>query len=347
MAKRVLITGGTGFLGVHLSRYLLKKGYNVTLLDVAPLTAKDLFNKVTVINMDIKDKKRLSSAFKNMDYVVHAAAALPIQYSRKIIFENNVDGTKNVLEAALKNKVKRLIFISSTAVYGVPIHSPEKETDPLIPIGHYGESKVEGEKLCQEYQQKGLSINIVRPKSFLGPERLGVFTLYFEAMFTNKPIFILGPGNNLYQWLHVGDLSAAIESAMTIKEDGEIFNIGARKFGTWRQDFGALIKHARSKSKIVSLPVLPSQILLMILEKLRLSPIMAWHYKTLPVDSHVSIEKAERILSYNPQKSNQDILFESYDWYKEHRKELAKTKGTTHRTVWNFKILDIINKFLP
>lgn len=342
--KSILITGGTGFLGVHLARYFFKKKYKVILLDTAPLTAKDLIGKVTVITEDIRNTSNIEKYFKNVDYVVHAAAALPIHHDRKYIFDVNVGGTKSILKCALKNKVKKLVFISSTAMYGVPRTLPEKETDNIYPIGHYGESKAAAEKLCLKYQKKGLDINILRPKSFLGPERLGVFTIWFEAIYNNKPVFILGSGNNQYQLLEVGDLIKAIESALTTRISGEIFNVGAEVYGTWNQNLNELIRFAGSKSRIVALPVLPTQLALAFLEFFNLSPIVAWHYKTFPVDSYVSVEKAKKKLHYKATKSNQDILNESYDWYRKHRKEFIGKEGTTHRTVWNFKLVDLAQK---
>lgn len=341
----VLITGGTGFLGVHLARFLLKKRYNIILLDTADQTAKDLDGKVTIINADIRDFQKMETSFKNVDYVVHAAAALPIHHDRNYIFDVNVNGTKNVLKASLKNKVKKVVFISTTAMYGVPRTLPEKETDKIYPIGYYGESKAAAEKLCRDFTKKGLRTNILRPKSFLGPERLGVFTIWFEAIFQNRPVFILGKGNNLYQLLEVVDLCTAIESALLVSKSGETYNVGAERFGTWQEDLGALIKHAKSKSKIICLPVKPTQIALSILEKFNLSPIIAWHYLTFPVDSYVSIEKAKKQLKFLPKKSNQDILTETYDWYKEHRKEFIGKEGKTHRTIWNFKLVDFAQKF--
>jgi nucleoside-diphosphate-sugar epimerase len=287
----------------------------------------------------------MEKALSSVDYVVHAAAALPIHHDKKYILDVNVNGTKSVLNASLKNKVKKMVFISTTAMYGVPRSLPEKETDPIYPIGHYGESKAEAEKLCLSFAKKGLKVNILRPKSFLGPERLGVFTIWFEAIFTNRPVFILGDGNNLYQLLEVVDLCTAVESALTVRASGEIFNIGAEKFGTWRENLSNLIKKSNSKSKIISLPVLPTQVALSILEFFNLSPLVAWHYKTFPVDSYVSIDKAKKILHYKATKSNDDILTESYDWYKTHRKEFLGKEGTTHRTVWNFKLVDIAQKF--
>lgn len=345
MIKRILITGGVGFLGVHLARKLLKDGYQVTLFDTADIDAKDLIGKTTFIKGDVRDKTAVEKALKNQDFVVHAAAALPIQQSKKIIFSVNVEGTRSVLEASLKNKVKRLIFISTTAVYGIPKHLPETEDSPLDPIGDYGKSKIAAENLCKNYMEKGLSINIIRPKTFLGPERLGVFELWFEAIYTGKRVFILGNGNNHYQLLAVSDVVTAIEKALQNKVSGEIFNLGAKEFGTWRSDLQAVIEKAHSKSKIIGPPVLPSQLVLALLETLHLSPIAAWHYKTLPVDSYVSITKAEKLLKWHPQKSNKELLIESYKWYEKHRNEIINKVGTTHRVGWNFKLLNLVKKF--
>lgn len=346
MSKKVLITGGAGFLGVHLARKLLKSGYKVTLFDLNPLDAKDLIGKVKTILGDVRNKSVVAKAVKNQDYIIHAAAALPILQSKNLIFSINVDGTKNVLQASLKQKVKRLVFISSTAVYGVPKYLPEPEDALLDPIGYYGESKVLAENLCKEYMKKSLSVSILRPKTFLGPERLGVFELWFEAIYSGKKVFILGDGNNPYQLLAVSDLTDAIEKAMTSRIDNEIFNIGAKEFGSWCSDLGAIIQYARSQSNIFGFPVLPSQIILSILEKLHLSPIAAWHYKTIAAPSYVSIEKAQKLLKWQPKKSNKDLLLESYKWYENHRSEMLGKVGIGHRVGWNFKMLNLVKKFL-
>lgn len=340
--KKILVTGGCGFLGIHLARQLLKQKYEVTLLDLADLDAKDLIGKVKVIKCDVRDKNNIEKVTKDYDYVVHAAAALPILRRKEIIFDININGTKNMLEASLKNKIKRFILISSTAVYGIPRHLPEAETNPLDPIGYYGESKVAAEKLCLEYAKKGLSVNILRPKTFLGPERLGVFELWFEAIHNGRGVYILGDGNNKYQLLAVSDVVNAIIKALESKTDGEIFNIGAKEFQTWNKDLGSVIKQANSKSKIIKLPTIPSQMLLSLLEILNLSPIAAWHYKTMPIDSYISTKKAEKLLNWKPKKSNRELLIESYSWYKKHRNEIINKVGMTHRVGWNFKILNLI-----
>lgn len=345
MAKRVLITGGTGFLGVHLARRFLKEQWEVTLFDLAPLDATDLQGKVKTIQGNIQNRKEIENAIKDHDYIVHAAAALPIQRTKKAIYGVNIDGTKNVLAAALRHRVKRLVFISTTAVYGVPKHLPEREDSPLDPIGYYGESKVAAENLCLEAEQNGLEVNIIRPKTFLGPERLGVFSLWFEAIYNGHRIFILGNGNNKYQLLAVEDVVDAVYKALTAPVHGEIFNIGAKQFQTWRKDLEAIIKHEKSSSKVTGLPVLPSQVALRFLELAQLSPLSAWHYMTMPVPSYVATDKAEKLLGWKATQSNQELLLTSYLWYKQNRNNILNRKGKTHRVGWNFKILDLISRF--
>ncbi|MDP3940914.1 MAG: NAD-dependent epimerase/dehydratase family protein, partial [bacterium] len=311
---------------------------------IANLDAKDLIGNVHVVKADIRNKKAIQSSFHNQTYVVHAAAALPIQRTKEKIFSVNVTGTQNVLDVSLQNKVKRVVFISTTAVYGVPKHLPETEEAPLDPIGYYGQSKVEAENLCFAYGEKGLEVNIIRPKSFLGPERLGVFELWFEAIFSGRRVFILGNGNNAYQLLAVSDVTNAVQKALESTVSGEIFNIGAKEFGTWRQDLGYVIREAKSHSSISSIPTLPAQAALTLLEWLNLSPLSAWHYKTMPVPSYVSTRKAEKLLGWKAEKSNKELLIESYTWYKEHRREVMHKIGKTHRVGWNFKLLNLISR---
>jgi len=344
MSKKVLIPGGTGFLGVYLARKFLKENWEVVLLDIAPLDAKDLINKVSVIQGDIRNKKVVTKSLKGITHVVHAAAALPIQRSKRKIFSTNVDGTKNILTASLELQIERVVFISTTAVYGVPKNLPETEESPLNPIGHYGESKRKAEILCNEFIKKGLEVNIIRPKTFLGPERLGVFSLWFEAIYTGHRVFILGNGKNKYQLLAVSDVVDAVYKALVSPVTNEIFNIGAKDFQTWQKDLHFIIRSEKSRSKITGLPVLPTQFLLSILEFCRLSPLAAWHYKTMPVASYVSTEKAEKLLDWHPKKSNKDLLLESYLWYKKNRNKIRTKTGSTHRVSWNFRLLNLISK---
>jgi nucleoside-diphosphate-sugar epimerase len=334
---RFAITGGAGFLGLHLARRLLADGHEVRTLDTVPLDDAELERSVAELRGDIRDVDAVRRVCERADVVVHAAAALPIHASRASIRSVNVDGTANVLEAAQG----RVVFISSTAVYGVPEKHPIEEADPLVGVGWYGESKIDAERLCRVAATETV---IVRPKTFIGAERLGVFEILFDWIREGRRIYTLGKGNNRYQLLAVEDLVDAIVRASTVPEAAnEVLHVGAREFGTVKQDLQALIDHAGSDSRLTPVPVKPAELILRALELARVSPLAEWHYKTAHRDSFVDVSKAERILGWEPRLSNEQALIETYDWYLANRGKVGAA-GVTHRVPWNQQALGLLKK---
>jgi nucleoside-diphosphate-sugar epimerase len=335
------ISGGAGFLGLHLARRLLADGHQVRTLDVAPLNDPGLEASVEELQGDVRDRDRVDRLVADADIVVHAAAALPIQASRDSIRSVNVTGTEHVLQAARAAGAKRVVFISSTAVYGVPEKHPIEEDDPLVGVGSYGESKIDAEALCRV---AGVETTIIRPKTFIGPERLGVFEILFDWIREGRRIYILGKGHNRYQLLAVEDLVDAIVRASDAPEAaGETFNVGATGFGTVRSDLQALIDHAGSTSRLRPVPVKPAEVALRGLELLRVSPLAEWHYKTAHRDSFVDVSKAQRLLGWQPRLSNRDALVETYDWYLANRGRVGGA-GVTHRVPWNQQALGLLKR---
>jgi nucleoside-diphosphate-sugar epimerase len=335
------ISGGAGFLGLHLARRLLADGHQVRTLDVAPLDDPELEAAVEELQGDVRDRDRVARLVADADIVVHAAAALPIQASRDSIRSVNVTGTEHVLQAARAAGAKRVVFISSTAVYGVPEKHPIEEDDPLVGVGSYGESKIDAEALCRV---AGVETTIIRPKTFIGPERLGVFEILFDWIREGRRIYILGQGHNRYQLLAVEDLVDAIVRASDAPEAaGETFNVGATEFGTVRSDLQALIDHAGSTSRLRPVPVKPAEVALRGLELLRVSPLAEWHYKTAHRDSFVDVSKAQRLLGWQPRLSNRDALVETYDWYLANRGRVGGA-GVTHRVPWNQQALGLLKR---
>jgi nucleoside-diphosphate-sugar epimerase len=335
---RYAITGGAGFLGLHLSRRVLADGHDVRSLDTAALDDAELERSVEEIRGDVRDAAAVRRLCAGADVVIHAAAALPIQASRASIRSVNVGGTENVLAAAGD---ARVVLISSTAVYGVPEKHPIEEDDPLVGVGDYGESKIDAERLFRVARAENV---IIRPKTFLGPERLGVFEILFDWIREGRRIYILGRGHNRYQLLAVEDLVDAIVRASTVPEAaGETFNVGAKQFGTVREDLQALIDHAGSSSRLTPVPVKPAELILRALELARVSPLAEWHYKTAHRDSFVDVSRAERILGWQPRLSNEAALIETYDWYLTNRGRVGAA-GVTHRVPWNQQALGLLKK---
>src|SRR5205823_6682874 len=335
------ISGGAGFLGLHLSRRLLATGHRVRTLDVASLDDAELEGSVEELRGDVRNPDEVRALVAGADVVVHAAAALPIQASRASIRSVNVGGTENVLRAARDAGVRRVAFISSTAVYGVPEKHPIEEEDPLVGVGSYGESKIDAEGLCRV---AAVETTIIRPKTFVGPERLGVFEILFDWIREGRRIYILGQGHNRYQLLAVEDLVDAIVRAAGAPEAaGKTFNVGATDFGTVRSDLQALIDHAGSSSRLTPVPVKPAELILRALELARVSPLAEWHYKTAHRDSFVDVSRAERILGWQPRLSNEAALIETYDWYLANRGTVGAA-GVTHRVPWNQQALGLLKK---
>ncbi len=345
-----LVTGGSGFLGINLIRYLLGKGEEVVSLDIQPFNYDDCKDKITHILGDVRDKAVVDSCMEGVDIVMHGAAALPL-YSKKDIYTTNIDGMKNVFESAIEHGVKRGIYISSTAVYGIPDHHPLYEDDELVGVGPYGETKIEGEKLVKKFREQGMVITTIRPKSFVGPERLGVFGIFYEWASEGHSFPMIGRGKNLYQLLDVEDLCEAIWIAATLDDASKVnteFNIGAKEFSTMREDYQVVLDKAGFGKKIKSSPANLVVFALEVLELLKLSPLYPWVYKTATKDSFVSIEKAEKLLGFTPKYSNKDALLRNYEWYLKNVDKFKSGKtqdGVTHRVPWKQGILKIAKYF--
>jgi nucleoside-diphosphate-sugar epimerase len=342
-----LITGGAGFLGINLTRYLLARGQEVSVFDLAPFNYSDVRDRVRAIQGDIRDRAALDRALPGVDIVVHAAAALPL-YSKEAIYSTDVTGTENVLAAAFQQRVERLIHISSTAVYGIPDHHPLLEDDPLHGVGPYGEAKIAAEQRCQDYRDAGRCVPIIRPKSFVGPERLGVFALFYDWAYSGKGFPVIGNGKNRYQLLDVEDLCQAIYLAATLDcaVANTTFNIGAAEYTTFAEDYQAVLDVAGHGKRIVPLPLVHTMIYtLRFLELLHLSPLYKWVYETAAKDSFVSIEKAQRLLGYRPRYSNKQALIRNYRWYIAHLDQFAHASGVSHRVPWKQGVLRFAKAF--
>ena len=343
---KYLISGGAGFLGINLVRYLCSKGHQVYSYDIVKFDYPDMNDKITIITGDIRNKDLVEKSLNGIDIVIHTAAALPL-YKPEDIYSTDIEGTKNLLAAAEKNNVKRFIHISSTAVYGIPDHHPLFESDKLDGVGPYGKSKIQAEEECIRYRKKGMCVPIIRPKSFVGPERLGVFDLLYDWAYDGKGFPMIGSGNNRYQLLDVEDLCDAIYLCSTVDAEkaNDTFNIGAKVYTTMKEDYQAVLDQSGYGKKIVGLPEKPIIFTLRILEAFKLSPLYKWVYETASKDSFVSIEKAEKVLGYKPKYSNKDALVRNYKWYTDHKEEFRHKSGVSHRVPWKQGILRIAKAF--
>ena len=331
---KILVTGGAGFLGINLIRYLLAKGHTIVSLDIADFNYPEK-DEIIEIKGDIRNRETVRKAMDGVTQVVHTAMALPL-YNEEDILTTGIEGTRILLEEAQKAGVERFVHISSTAVYGIPDHHPLYEDDKLDGVGPYGKAKVKAEEICGEFRAQGMCVPVIRPKSFIGPERLGVFALLYDWAYTGHNFPMIGKGNNRYQLLDVEDLCEAIHRVMIWDKNlvNDTFNIGAKEFTTMREDYQAVLDYAGYGKKIVSLPEKPVILTLEILEKFHLSPLYKWVYKTASKDSFVAIDKAEKAFGFTPKYSNKDALIRNFKWYIDNIEKFKEASGVSHRVPW-------------
>jgi len=345
--SKYFITGGAGFLGINLIRFLIEKGHSVISYDIADFDYPDKDNpKITSIKGDIRNLDFMFESMNGSDIVIHCAAALPL-YSKEEIETTDIDGTRNSLICAQKHNINRFIQISSTAVYGIPDHHPLFETDKLIGVGPYGKAKIAAEKICESFRSPQMTVSIIRPKSFIGPERLGVFALFYDWAKDGRNFPMIGSGNNRYQLLDVYDLCEAIYLCATLPQDkvNDVFNIGAQNFTTMKEDYQIVLDEAGFKKRILGFPAFPVIWTLRFLELLHLSPLYKWIYETACEDSFVSIDKAKKQLGFQPKYSNKDALLRNYKWYLEHLNDFKNKSGVSHRVPWKQGILGLVKLF--
>lgn len=309
MAKH-LVTGGSGFLGNLIIKRLLEAGHDVISLDIwqDPMAAKEIeFRKVDVRNYD-----SVRTAMQGVDMVHHNAALVPLTKSGKDFWSVNVEGSKNVANAALNAGVRTFIHMSSSAIYGAPKELPITSSTPTRPIEIYGRGKLAGEMAVRDILD-GSEVNSIsiRPRTIIGKERLGIFKILFDWISEGRNIYTIGDGQNLFQFVHAHDLMDAYMIIAKLEKSGA-YNVGTDSFGTLNEALENVINHAGSQSHVKHLPRNLSIGTLKTLDKLKLSPLAPWHYLTYDKPFYFHVNNLIE-MGWRPKYSNDQMLAEAYD----------------------------------
>ena len=239
--SRAIVTGGAGFIGSNLVDRLIDDGYEVIVIDNLIQGQEEFVNKnATFVNADIRDKKSIEKYFKNIDYVFHLAALPSVQLS----FENpiefnevNVDGLLNVLHLSYLNKIKRVVFSSSAAIYGgqtSELLTEEHSSQPMCP---YSLQKLIGEQYCQFFSKTyGLETVCLRYFNVYGDRMRSVgaysfvIPIFLDQKRANKPMTIRGDGTQQRDFVNAKDVANAnvLASLSTKVGQGEFINIGTQ-----------------------------------------------------------------------------------------------------------------------
>lgn len=324
-----LVTGGAGYFGTLLVEALVKDGKKVRILDVHDA---DLPVGVEKIRADIRDAKAVERACEGARVVHHNVALVPLAKDKEAFFAVNEGGTKNLLEAAKKQKVQKVVCMSSSAVYGAPPSNPVDDRTPTVPGEDYGRAKLAAERLCREYERRGVDVTIIRPRTIMGHGRLGIMQILFEWVRQGRNIPVLGPGDNLYQFVHADDLATACLKAAE-RPVPATYNVGAETFGTMRETLEALCRHAGTGSKVVGVPAAPAVAMMRVTSRLGVSPLGAYHALMYGRAMYFDVSRTKRELDWSARFSNEEMFADSYDWYLRHRGEvLGRTDASHHRS---------------
>lgn len=337
-----LVTGGSGYFGSLLARQLVAAGHHVRVFDLNPTDDAD----VEFVQGDIRDLDAVQAAMTGVDVVYHNVAQVPLARDVELFDSVNRTGTLTMLEAARRARAGKVVYTSSSAIYGVPERNPVDERTPPRPGEAYGAAKLAGEELCRQYAAAGLDVSIIRPRTILGFGRLGIFQMLFEWIREGRNVPVLGAGDNVYQFVHADDLAAACVLAGA-RPGPEDFNCGAADFGTMRAVLEHLCAHAGTGSRVRSVPMRAAIAGMNVTSALGVSPLGAYHSLMYGRSMYFDIGKAQRLLGWQPRYSNEAMFVESYEWYLAHREEVLGAKHQSHhRSAVRQGILGVVGRLL-
>ncbi len=329
MNRTVLVTGGSGYFGSILVDRALARGDRVRVLDLNPPAPRDL--PVEAIEADVRDRDAVRTACEGADIVLHNVAQVPLARDRDLFHSVNVTGTANVLLGARDAGVDKVVHTSSSAIFGIPEQNPVTEDTQPRPLEAYGRAKLEAEALCRDAVAGGLDVTIIRPRTILGHGRLGIIAVLFELVAEGAPVFVLGGGANRYQFVHAEDLAEACLLAAG-RPGPSVYNIGATEFGTMRETLEALVEHAATGSAVRSLPTAPARLGMKVASALGQAPFAPYHWLLYGESLWFDTSRARRELGWEATRSNSSMLIESYEWFLQHRDELAVGGGSHHQS---------------
>jgi UDP-glucose 4-epimerase len=332
--KKVLVTGGSGFFGGILKNRLLSEGFAVVNIDL--VADADQHPNLTSIRGDIRDRALVDGLFaaENFDSVLHCAAMLAHEkIDEKDLWTSNVDGTRNLAEAARRHGVRSLIFTSTNCLWAHNAGRPVREDDLPAPVELYGRSKLAAEQVLAEYRND-LAVIVIRCPTIIDTGRLGLLAILFEFIDEGRKVWVVGDGGNRYQFIYAQDLATACIQAIEYAElSGEVgsrsdlFHIGADDVPTLRQVYEAVIAAAGTSARIAQLPKGPTIAAMKLAHLLRVSPLGPYHYRMIAEDFVFDTTRIRERLGWRPTLTNQQMMVKAYEYYSARRAEIDARAG--------------------
>jgi UDP-glucose 4-epimerase len=326
MTRTVLVTGSSGFFGGILADWLRLRGDTVIPFDL-------------VEGDDLRDAESVRRLFDQHDFdaVFHCAALLAHAVKdRKALWDSNVEGTRNLAESARSTGVNHFVFVSSNCVYGRSYDHPVTETEPTCPVEIYGRSKLAAEELLDGY---GV---VLRTPTILDEGRLGLLTILFDFIREGRRVWVVGTGENRYQFVYAKDLADACDRASRWEGPGT-FNVGSHDVQSLRAVYTSVIERAGTRARVASLPRFPTLALMRLAYRLGLSPLGPYQNRMITSSFVFDTTKIERDLGWAPTLTNEEILWRAYRYYDEQFDEIhARQNVSAHRQAAKMGVIRLL-----
>ena len=316
---RALVTGGSGYVGSAMVRHLLDHAHQVRVFDIRD--APDRPDEVEFVRGDIRDGDAIARAVSGCDTVFHNVAQVPLTRDERLVHSVNVDGTAALLRAAAAAGVDKVVHTSSSAVFGVPDRLPVAPHTVPNPSDPYGRTKLVAEWACLDAARRGLDVTIVRPRTVLGRDRLGIFGILFDWIADGADPIVLGDGSNRYQFVHVDDLAGACRLAGE-SPGPTIVNVGAADVPTMASALDGVCRFAGTGARVRRLPAVPAATAMRVSGALGLTPLAPYHALMYGRSMWFDIDHARQRIGWKPEWRTGAMLTQSYDWFREHRDEV-------------------------
>lgn len=327
LPRRALVTGGSGYLGAEVVRQLVALGVEVRVLDLADDPTRP--DGAELVRGDIRSEADVSRAVDGVDVVLHNVAQVPLAKDPDLFESVNVGGTALLLQASADAGVSKVVHTSSSAVFGVPRENPVTRATVPAPAEAYGRAKLDAELLCRAAVSRGLDVTVVRPRTVVGPGRLGIFGILFDWIADGAAVPVMGSGANRYQFVHAHDVARACVLAAA-RPGPAVYNIGSEVFGTMRESLESLCAYAGTGARVVSVPKPLIRPLVQVTGQLGLTPLGPYHWLMYGESMWFDVEPARAELGWSARYSTQDALREAYDWFLDHRTDTDRG-GSVHR----------------
>jgi len=326
---RYLVTGSAGFLGTELVKAIKAQGLDCVGLDISSQ------DNTTIV--DCSDLKSLLPHMHNVDFVINTIAYVPLRRPNTDFHTANSTVPGVIAKAAAQSQVKKVIHISSSAVWGLPGTLLVNEETPVKPFEPYGKAKLLGEEnFIREIKQTPWAI--LRPRTILGNGRLGIFHTLFSFIKEDRSIYTIGKGSHPLQFIDVEDVISAI--ATLLSQGQGIYGVGSTNYSNINSELKSLISFANSHSKVKPLPKKLTIAGLSLLWKLKLSPLSPWHIQGYANPFFLSSEKLIQ-LGWSPLYSNIETMEKSWKWFLVFREV---DHLSVHRSPLKLKFLTIIKR---